>query len=691
VAKPSRFEDFAGPGGRPTEAERRLIEVSAKGSVSNCLGLADEEKVIGSALVAALATGRFAHPDWPDWSLHDNGITLHDARVLERLDLANRRIPASLGFIGCSFAVGIDLDGARIDGYLILRNCIVDGECRLVSAVIARQFIASGARFRNAGSRAVVAQSIKAAGWIMDKAEVEGQLDINGAEIAGQFHATDAKFRNAEAIAISAQAVKTSSWFLNRSELYGIFVINNADIFGAFEANNVLFKNPDGVAIVGHSARFHGGLYMRSKTMVHGDINLAAATIDKAFDLSGSTLMAGRYRALRLQDTRITGDTTFRGAVVFGHVHSNRARFEGRVSFQDATIVAATLARERGNLPEALGSANAAVAAADEERQHRLRHHALVFQEARIEGRLVLPESCPEGIVDLSRARCDTLEDFADGWPPPITRGTAACDGRVCVGETDVQQLVLDGFEYAHLANPSGVPGAAGDAGRIAAARIAWLAGQAAGALKRHFHPQPWRQAALTLRAMGHDEAAQKIAIERRVRQRMADETGRFQRAVSWLLHQVADYGFNPWRTVAISAGVIVLFWVLYAGGDALCGRPGACAGQPAYVEVQYGNLRPGAAAAGGYPAFSPALYSLDAFVPLLDLGGERYWQANTQARLPLRSPVLAYADGTPILGAAVPVGWLLHILFVLERIVGAILIAIAVTGFTGILTRDDR
>ena len=61
------------------------------------------------------------------------------------------------------------------------------------------------------------------------------------------------------------------------------------------------------------------------------------------------------------------------------------------------------------------------------------------------------------------------------------------------------------------------------------------------------------------------------------------------------------------------------------------------------------------------------------------------------QARLPLRSPVLAYADGTPILGAAVPVGWLLHILFVLERIVGAILIALAVTGFTGILTRDDR
>jgi len=89
-----------------------------------------------------------------------------------------------------------------------------------------------------------------------------------------------------------------------------------------------------------------------------------------------------------------------------------------------------------------------------------------MLQEARIDGRLVMPDQCPEGIVDLSRARCDTLEDSSVGWPPPLVPGERLCAERTCVDvgegyadirqQAEVQHFVLDGFEYAHLEFPTG-------------------------------------------------------------------------------------------------------------------------------------------------------------------------------------------------------------------------------------------
>src|SRR5690606_30528461 len=123
-------------------------------------------------------------------------------------------------------------------------------------------------------------------------------------------------------------------------------------------------------------------------------------------------------------------------------------RIDGRVDFKGALLVAASLARSRGALPEPPA---AAVNAADDERQDRYHHHAIVLHEARIDGRLVLPEQCPEGIVDLSRAQCDTLEDGCRGWPAALQQGAAMCDERLCVDgpgavPIEIQHLVLDGF-----------------------------------------------------------------------------------------------------------------------------------------------------------------------------------------------------------------------------------------------------
>jgi hypothetical protein len=69
------------------------------------------------------------------------------------------------------------------------------------------------------------------------------------------------------------------------------------------------------------------------------------------------------------------------------------------------------------------------------------------------------------------------------------------------------------------------------------------------------------------------------------------------------------------------------------------------------------------------YPRFDPLMYSLDVFLPLVDLGVEKYWRVNTGTRL----------------------GVALYYLSVLEGIIGAALLLLIVTGFTGLLTRDEK
>jgi len=229
----------------------------------------------------------------------------------------------------------------------------------------------------------------------------------------------------------------------------------------------------------------------------------------------------------------------------------------------------------------------------------------------------------------------------------------------------------------------------------IALARARWLNGQPEGDLVSHFNPQPWRQAALVLREMGYDDAARSIAIQRRARERLADDIPRFHAWVSWILHKTADYGFNPWKTVYYLALLSLLCSVIFWWGLASCGgwnglTNSDCRGGPAYTQVLYGELEGANRETAAYPTFNPLIYSVDRVLPIPDLGMERFWRPNTDAWLKLRNPMLKVSN-QELIGNMLPIGRILYAFSALGAFLGTILVAIAVTGFTGILTRDER
>lgn len=912
MVAPAAFTAFSGSGGRPTEAERRLVEATRHGASAECPDLSEAMRVVSADLVAALATGEFRSPDWPDWQIGAGGIQLAGARISGRLALNRRHVGGDLLFLSCQFDEGINLDDARIEGGLMLTGCVIQGGCSMnraiirghvqaysaqfrnpgriclsaeklessdwnistalfdgaimlqqaqidgpidadgivvdgaerhavhgkgmrcagwtlegarlhgqfslneatiqgaleaanarflnpgrlalfaaeavtgpwyldeakfeglvslrgahlgafvapgatfengaqdavqaervrsgkwillnatvngtfslndatighfkangasfskpgeialwaqdvrasswtmydavvrggfnfAGAVIDAQFLADGATFENSGGVAIWAQRARADGWHFPQAKLLGSCDLNGIEVATSFGAMEATFSNPGGVALRAATARIGSWWMNRARIEGDVDVNGARFESDFNGAGVTIEQTQCAALNGRSAEFRGGIQLCDGASLTGELDLTGATIGQQLDLSEATFIGGHHRAIRLQEARVTGEVSLRQSRLFGHLDASRMRVEGRIDLKGARFVAASLARSRGALPATLAPAANTI---DIERQDRYRHHAIVLQEARIDGRLVMPDSCPEGIVDLSRAQCDTLEDDHRGWPAPLPRNASVCDERLCLPGADaeameIQHLVLDGFEYRYLEFPAGRPGEAAD---IARARSDWLAGQSVTELKTHFNPQPWLHAASVLRTMGHDEEAQELAIARRVRQRLAHSTPRFRRLVSWLLHLVSDYGFNPWKTVRISAVCIVLFALAYWALVQACGgfgvwssQPGACGDAPVLLAVRYGDVHP-VFAGQAYPRFEPVTYSLDTFVPFFDLGSEGYWRANTRA----------YAGPWPV-------GWALYVLVVIERFLGGILLAIAITGFTGLLTRDER
>ena len=82
------------------------------------------------------------------------------------------------------------------------------------------------------------------------------------------------------------------------------------------------------------------------------------------------------------------------------------------------------------------------------------------------------------------------------------------------------------------------------------------------------------------------------------------------------------------------------------------------------FFAVGAGNVFYDAPAQKTYPEFNGWLYSLDQFIPILNLGMDDFWRPRS--------------------------GWL-YLITVIEQFVGAFLVALSVSGFAGLLTRDER
>lgn len=257
-----------------------------------------------------------------------------------------------------------------------------------------------------------------------------------------------------------------------------------------------------------------------------------------------------------------------------------------------------------------------------------------------------LPRKAPLFLVDRARIGgsiflrngfcCDGLADF---------KGTevfsVVCLGAHVTGNTELdlqsmkvgvltsdnttwpkaKNVKLDGLVYGRLHDPEGI-----DLKRL----LTWLALQP----DKPFYPQPYEQLASVLRAMGFEEAAREVMLEKNRQHR------KFTRPLwgEWWWYNVfgrfIGYGYEPVR--ALEAGIVLivfgacLFKLGYARGLVMPTKENAYEKKEATAETTLDRKRP---IAENYPRFNAFIYALESFTPLLRLDQTANWMPNANRR----------------------------------------------------------
>ena len=231
-------------------------------------------------------------------------------------------------------------------------------------------------------------------------------------------------------------------------------------------------------------------------------------------------------------------------------------------------------------------------------------------------------------LLNIGKASIGSLIDDERSWPA-------------------AGKLTIDGLTYLSL-NPTDVR-----------ARLRWIG------LESSFHPQPYRQLAKVLRDSGDDAGAVTVLI--------AEQDARYRdsylprRLMAGFLKVTIGYGHRPllallWSLVVvlIGSGVIV------------------AANRMGLMRETWPENAP-AKSSDRYERLSPFLYSLDVFVPFVNLHQEPYWWPDADAR----GEVSLFNHRFRISGRA------LRRYLWLQIIAGWVLSAIFVAGVTGLIRND--
>lgn len=179
-----------------------------------------------------------------------------------------------------------------------------------------------------------------------------------------------------------------------------------------------------------------------------------------------------------------------------------------------------------------------------------------------------LGDAPQHGQVLLSGARVVNLVDRAESWPGPGS-------------------LHMGGFTYENLVPRGPFP---------LTRRLGWVAAATA-----EYNPEPYERLAAVLRSAGEDEDAREVLLAKQRRRRETLPLA----AKSWGYAQdwTVAYGYRPGRAAVWMA-------VLWAAGTL------------AFSHAPHPPVN-----SGGHPTWSPALFTLDLLLPVIDMGQVGQWQ----------------------------------------------------------------
>jgi len=366
-------------------------------------------------------------------------------------------------------------------------------------------------------------------------------------------------------------------------------------------------------------ARIQGPVWLTAGFKADGAVDINGITCDGVFCSGGRFINPGN-RAIFAWGANVSGPVILAGSDPLGAIEAT-----GLVQFDNARIggvIYASGAKFLGAPSEAHGFSASAMTSGG----------AFIWQNVTLQDGATL---------DLRGSSVNGLIDDETSWPAP-------------------GGLAIDGFVYRDFYG-----------GPVdAASRLKWVslgAGQHPPWLvvASGFHSQPYRELAKVLRDRGDDAGAARVLI--------AQEDARYSqygipgRAAGGFIKWTIGYGHRPLLAIGWSLAVILLGW----GAVSMGARAGVMA--PTWPENKPPEARK------SYEELHPLLYSLDVFLPFVNLHQEHYWW-----------PDATVTGECAVLGRDITIrGRALRYYLWLQIVAGWLLSAIFIAGVTGLLRSD--
>jgi sRNA-binding regulator protein Hfq len=553
----------------------------------------------------------------------DGEVRLLNATIGRNLDCTGGTFSNPGGAALCS-------DELRVEGSVYLREGFkAQGSVRLFGVSIGGNLECDGSSFINPGGNALAAGDLRIEGSVnlREEFKAEGEVTLIDASIGGSLACDGSTFSNPHGDAISADRVTVEGgvFLRNGSRAEGQVRLPNASIGGNLECDGSTFSNPDGDALNADGVKVEGGVFLRNGFRAEGQVRLRNARIGGNLECDGSTFSNRDGNALNADGVKVGSDVNLRnGFQAKGEVRLIDARIGGTFECDGSTF------SNPGG--DALSSDGVRVEGGVYLRNRFQAEGRVTLQDSRISGYLIWSRVAEpnKASLDLRTARIGTLCDEQKSWP---LKG----------------QLHLAGSEYTQIGL---------DAPRDAASRLEWLRLQPAPATEEPFEAQPYEYLAKVMRATGHRREATRVLVGKEDDRRRMGIRSRSGKIWSWLFGFTVGYGYRPERAFLRFAPLFlivgaVLFWI---GADMF---------SPRGVGPYASDVTRSTELASQYPPFYPIVYSIDAFVPIINLHQESHWLPNPNAEASLSVPWLSGNALRYYLWVHICFGWLLSFLLV--------------------------
>ena len=588
------------------EAERWVLEQVEAGKVADLKERFPDKKdrVLSADFIEKLLTGEFE-----DAPVHRRGVRIKHALFTEPLDLVNAEVRCETRLDYSRFENKVDLSWSHfhrvlsfehskfnnaeeevdffrmtVGGTAFFDEAVFAGPVDFCYAQIDGNFEANGAKFNNSDNVANFGHMTVGDAALFKEAVFAGPVDFRYAQIDGNFEADGAKFNNSDNVANFGQMTVGNTAVFNETVFEGPVYFRDAQIGNNFDADGAKFNNPDNVAYfdqmtVGNTAFFN-------ETVFAGPVDFCYAQIGNNFQAYDAKFN-NPDKAANFDQMTVGNTAFFNGAVFAGPVDFCYAQIEGSFEAYDAKF----------NNPDKAANFG-----------HMTVGNTAIFNGTVFAGPVDFRYAQIEGSFEANGAKFNN-SDKAANFVRMTVGNTAFFNDAVFAGPVDFrdaefiilhiqntswpaesESVILIGMTYKHI-------NAGPEKGTWRKKILAWVDGS-------KYSGQPYVQLEEFFRAAGYPERADRVFIARKQRERSEALEG----LTAWLWDQFLDnfvgYGRKPERVLVWSVLVVLLGALPFRRRE--------------YMEPQKREYasRP----------YNPFWYSLDLFLPFVDLRMAKVW-----------------------------------------------------------------